>query len=389
MNDKIESGLVSHYSKIHRKIEDHTISYPLPSSYTPDDIRQAYNITSDYTGKNTTIAIIDVSSVSSYSHAKITSDYTTFCKQFNLPYAGLNIYTYPQTGGTIPTNTQGWGGEASLDIQWAHAIAPEANIILILTLNTKNQSASSLSTFAGAIGLALSKGADIISMSWGTSEFTSEAQLLLESIFSSPSASHVTFIASIGDSGGVISYPGCSNNVIGVGGTFLNYDKENSQYLGESAWYGSGGGVSRYIPQPSYQSAVNIPFSYTKRCTPDVGYIADPNTGVAVFISENITTGEWVQMGGTSVGAPCWAGIVALIYEKYGKVGTSNILKALYNLYNSSSYQSCFNDIILGESITVTNNGLSVQHSCNAGYDLVTGIGTPNVYNLINTISFE
>lgn len=116
----------------------------------------------------------------------------------------------------------------------AHAIAPQANIMLILSLNNGSNSASSVTNLAGAINLAISNGANIISMSWGSSEFNTELSSALETIFKSPTNSKITFIASAGDSGGIISYPSCSSNVMSIGGTELGFSK--NQYICESGW---------------------------------------------------------------------------------------------------------------------------------------------------------
>lgn len=366
-----------------------TTPRPPVSSFTPSQIRTAYNVPSNYDGTGITIAIIDACPTASYSQSKIASDYNTFCTQFDLPTTGLSIYTYPPTGGTIPTNTNGWGDEICLDIQWTHAIAPKANIILILSQNTRTAQAASSTNLAGAINLAISKGADIVSMSWGSGEVRTELSSTLENIFSAQSSRQITFLASIGDVGGVVSYPGCSPNVIGVGGTTLGYNITTNTYLCESAWYGSGGGTSKYIQAPIYQTNSNVALVSQNRQTPDVGFLADPYTGVAVFSSESLSSGEWIQVGGTSLGAPAWAGITALIYQKFGKLGTKKMLTSLYNIYSSDSYRTCFNDITIGESMIASGVNIVVKNKCNIGYDLISGIGTPNVANLLSSTFFN
>jgi subtilase family serine protease len=311
------------------------------------------------------------------------SDYSNFSTQFGLPTGGLSIYTYPPTKATIPTNTNGWGLEICLDVQWAHAIAPQANIMLILVANP---AAQTMAGVAAAIAYAVSLGANIVSMSFGITEVSNELTFGFEPVFQN---TNVTFIASAGDAGGELCYPAASPNVIAVGGTSLG-TPANGQYV-ESAWIQSGGGVSRYVPYPTVQSSANL-FS-TKpsgRCIPDVGFVGDPYTGVAVYCSEPPFNNVWSQVGGTSLGAPCWAGVCALLYEKFGSasLGTANLQKILYNLYKSpQQYSLCFNDVITGQSVAASGSSVVVKNNCKTGYDLITGVGTPNVGQLLSLTS--
>ena len=107
---------------------------------------------------------------------------------------------------------------------------------------------------AGAINLAILRGADIISMSWGSNKYSSELSSSLEAIFSSQSNSRVTFIASLGDTGGVVSYPGCSPNVLCIGGSNLAINSSTNAYIAKAAWWGSGGGATKYVTAPLYQT---------------------------------------------------------------------------------------------------------------------------------------
>ena len=188
-------------------------------------------------------------------------------------------------------------------------------------------------------------------MSWGASEFSTETAS--DSYLTS--AYGATFYASSGDSGAGTSWPAVSANVVCVGGTTLTFS--NGAVSSETAWSGSGGGVSTYEPKPAYQA--NVP--YAKRAIPDVSYDADPNSGVAVYDSYGY---GWIVVGGTSAGAPQWAAIQSL--------GLSATNQNIYNVYSQASpYQADFRDI------TVGSNG----YSAGTGYDLATGVGSPLTTN--------
>lgn len=354
---------------------------PPVGALTPTQIRAAYNIPSNATGAGAKIAIVDIMPLAKYSSAKIISDYNAFCTQFSLPNTGLSVHTWPTTNATAPTNSQGWGLEACLDIQWAHVIAPEASIMLILVANPAAQTHKGI---AAAIAYAVSLGANIVSMSFGMNEMSNQLTLGYEPVFQNP---NVTFIASAGDDGGGLYYPSTSANVMSVGGTSLAV-KENGSYIAECAWVSSGGGISKYVPYPQYQKNANIFATNPRgRSTPDVGLIGDPYTGVAVYCTETSTLNPWYQVGGTSLGAPAWAGICALLYQKFGSasLGTAKLKNILYTMYkNPENYAKCFNDILIGQSVGASNSNVIIAHACKVGYDCVTGVGTPNVKEFLN-----
>jgi subtilase family serine protease len=189
-------------------------------------------------------------------------------------------------------------------------------------------------------------------MSWGGSEFSTETYY--DSYFATPG---IVFFASSGDNGAGVIWPSSSPNVVGVGGTTLNLDSSGA-VTSETAWSGSGGGVSAYEAKPTYQT--NYGVTTARRAVPDVSYDADPNTGVLVYDSTPYqgSSGWWV-VGGTSAGAPQWAAIQAL--------GLSANNNNFYQDAASSAYASYFRDITSG------SNG----YAAGPGYDLVTGLGSP------------
>jgi len=324
-----------------------------PTGYTPTQIRHAYGfdkITGNGSGQ--TIAIIDA-----YGSPSLASDLKVFCTTFGLPQATLAVY-YPQ--GT-PSANSGWALETTLDVEWAHAIAPGARIVLVVAKS------ASMSNLLGAVDYAVNTlGAKQVSMSWGSAEFSSQASY--DSHFNKTG---VSFFASSGDSGAGVIWPAASPYVVAVGGTTLKLDSTGAA-LSETGWSGSGGGVSAYYKQPSWQSTWT---SSTGRSVPDVSYDADPATGFPVYISNYNKTTGWIQVGGTSAGAPQWAAQQALI----NAARTTTMSSTDSHIYSvATSAYSDFFDILTGSNGT---------YSCSTGYDKVTGLGSPNAPALVPAMS--
>lgn len=322
-----------------------TTSYP--AGYSPNQIRTAYNLPSSG-GAGTTIAI-----VVAYHTPSLLSDYTAFCHEYALPdNSSGNLIVHTMPGATPNVN---WTKETCLDVEWAHAIAPNATILLV---EAKDAFVTSL--FTAVAYAAEQPNVVAVSMSWGLSEskLTLADVNYLDNYFN---YADIVFFAASGDDGAGTIYPAVSGNVVSVGGTKLLFNT-NGSVKSETAWSGSGGGVSLYEVKPPYQVSYGG-ISGTKRCVPDVSYNADPYTGVSVYVN-----GGWEVYGGTSAGAPQWAAIQAL------GLSASNT-----NLYNraKTAYSSYFRDIISG------SNG----YSAGTGYDYVTGLGSPLTYNFLD--SFE
>jgi hypothetical protein len=314
-------------------------------------------------GYGQTIAIVDA-----YNNPNIVRDLTAFDTKFNL--AAPNITIVNQTGGSIlPSTSSDWGLEIALDVEWAHAIAPKANILLV------EANSASLNDLLTAVNYARNAaGVSVVSMSWGTDEFRGETSY--DSYFTTPSGhAGVTFIASSGDDG-VNCWPSVASNVLSVGGTTLSVSS-SGVYASETAWSGSGGGVSRYESLPSYQKMIGI--SASGRVTPDVAYDANPSTGFLVY--DSLGYSGWLVVGGTSAGAPQWAAIVAIANEArvangLGTLSQTNAM--LYTIYASRSSQD-FHDVTSGR-----NSG---GFSATKGYDAVTGLGSPIVASLLGDLA--
>ena len=318
----------------------------ISTGYAPADLSAAYGfnlIDTNGDGSGQTIAVVDA-----YGSANLQSDLDAFNAQYGLP---SNTVTTLYSAGK-PTNADsGWAGETTLDVEWAHAMAPGASIVVVVAPD------DSIASMINAVIYA-STNANIVSMSWSTPEFAGQTQY--DAAFSIPG---VTFVAASGDTGAGVNWPASSTNVLGVGGTTLTYDT-NSGVVSEVGWSGSGGGVSSFEPLPAYQAGWN---ANAGRGVPDISYDADPYTGVSVFFTDPTTTnaGAWYVFGGTSIGTPQWAALVAR-RASLGNQGTNSFNTVLY-ANADSSYATIINDITYGW------NGYFAQ----PGYDFVTGLGTP------------
>jgi len=336
----------------------------LPFGFSPAQVQTAYGfnnisfggVAGD--GSRETIAIVDA-----YDDPNIQSDLNTFDAQYGLP--ATTVIRVNETGGvTYPTSDQtgGWELEESLDVEWAHAMAPGAAIMLVEASSTYS------SDLLTAVNFAASH-ANVVSMSWGGGEFPGETAY--DSSYFEQAG--VAFVASSGDDGAPASWPAASPDVLSVGGTALTLGPGNS-WSSEIGWSGSGGGPSAYESQPSYQQGV-VTQTSSARATPDVAYDASPSTGVAVYDSERYggTTYGWLEVGGTSAGAPQWSALLAIADQGRALSGQPALDSASPEEVMNILYKNPadFHDITRG-----TSTG-SPQHSAGPGYDYVTGLGSP------------
>jgi subtilase family serine protease len=324
-----------------------------PSGVTPAEIKKIYDLPA--TGGKGTIALIDA-----YDDANMEGDLAAFDKQYNLSACTTaNGCFEKHKMATSTTSNSGWAMETSLDVEWAHAIAPGAKILLVEAKTPSGANLMSAVDYAAA-----RKDVVAVSMSWGGAEFSDE--LSEDSHFASKTSSSIAFFASSGDDGTGASWPASSPNVIGVGGTSLQLASSGT-FIAEGAWSGSGGGVSAYEKEPTYQTAYKISKANGMRAIPDVSYNADPASGYPIYLTTGTGTkkkGAWDTVGGTSAGAPQWAAIQAL--------GASAALANFYTDKASTSTLKYFRDITSG------SNG-TCQYYCDARkrYDYVTGLGSP------------
>jgi len=368
--------------------------------YGPQQIRTAYSIQQllnvGITGKGQTIVIIDA-----FQSPTIQHDLTTFDKLFGLNDTTLNIIA---PNGLTPFDPKdptqvGFAGEITLDVEWAHAIAPDAIIDLVLAKSNADVDILSVTKYAVDHDLG-----SVISQSFGEAEACIDPKLVQAEhlIFQEATTEHITLLASAGDQGAAeqtcdgsgfflsTSSPASDPLVTAVGGTKLNADATTGAYSSEVAWNesggASGGGFSVLYPQPDYQKGVSG--FKAQRGVPDVAYDGDPNGGVlAVFSSSGQGNDLVFLFGGTSAGSPQWAGIVALANQLAGApLGFLNT--SIYQLGLGSFYSQTFHDITSGNNTFVGKDakGKPVKitgFNAGKGWDAVTGWGTPNVTNLV------
>ena len=305
------------------------------------------------TGGSGAIAIVDA-----YDDPNAASDLATFSSTFGLPAANFSV-VYASGKKPPQDSTGGWELEESLDIEWAHAMAPNAQLYLVEASSNSN---SALYAAEGvASSLVSAAGGGEVSNSWGGGETRGETSNDSKYF----ATSNVVYFASAGDSPGVI-YPSASPNVVSAGGTTVN--RSGGNFTSETAWSSGGGGTSRYESRPSYQSSVSSIVG-SKRGTPDFSFDANPNTGVQVYdtIAYEGTVGPWWIVGGTSVSSPSLAGIVNATGHFY--TSTNSELTTIYSYLGNSSD---FRDITSGSCGT---------HSAKVGYDLCTGVGSDQGYS--------
>jgi len=314
-----------------------------PTGLSPATIKSVYGFSTSLTaGSGKTIAIVDA-----YDDPTAESDLGVFSSQYGLPActtANGCFTKVNQTGGSsYPAKNAGWALEISLDVQWAHAIAPGAHILLV------EASSNSFANLLAAEDYAKTH-AQYVSNSWGGSEFNGESSY--DSHFSQPG---VSFFVSAGDAGLPAEYPSASPNVISVGGTTLNFT--GSTFSSETGWSSGGGGCSSYENATSAQSSFS---GYGqagcggKRATPDVSLDADPASGVSVYDTTRYQgRSGWFTVGGTSASSPMWAGRAAV---------SGAVVNSAYVYGNSITYRD----------VTSGNNGAP----CLVGFDLCTGRGS-------------
>lgn len=378
------------------------------STYTPAQIRAAYGLPAlpaagtaltaaqaAQLGAGQTIYLVDA-----YHDPNVAAELNAFNQKFGLPSCTSRTLTtstalplpapaatdgcalvvaYSNASGALtnaaPAFDSGWATEITLDVQWAHATAPLARIVLIEAPDP------SLNSLVGAVRLANTIGPGVVSMSFGATEgnWTS-------SVDSAFTGTGMTYLAATGDSGAAVSWPAVSTNVVAVGGTSLTYTGSGTRT--EIAWSGTGGGVSAYVPTPSYQaSAVPGVGSLPRRGVADVAFNADPSTGQFVaVIPPGSSTVNWISAGGTSLSTPQWAGVLAVANAMRLQNGKTLVGAPHASLYGQigaipGTYASVFADVAQG------SHGTCASCFARTGYDQLTGLGTPNVSSLLSTLA--
>ena len=356
--------------------------------YDPAQMRKAYGFDQlDVDGTGRTIVIVDA-----FQSPTIQQDLSLFDATFGLPAGNLNIIA---PDGLTPfdgndANQVGWAGEITLDVEWAHAIAPGATIDLVLAKS--NQDADILSATKYAVDNNLG---DVISQSFGEGEICMDPAVLAaqHALFRQATAKGITLLASSGDQGSAqptcdgsdffksASTPASDPYVTGVGGTRLIADSAGN-YQSESVWnefstFGDagGGGFSTVYGTPAYQQRLHL----ASRGVPDVAYNAAIIGGVLAVWSVPLGVPAFFRFGGTSAGSPQWAGLVADADQlKGGRIGLLN--NRLYGWATSATLESrLFHDVTTGDNAFGSIDGFDAV----SGWDAATGVGSPKANTLV------
>jgi subtilase family serine protease len=408
--------------------------------WAPGPFQNAYNLTAlhaaDKQGQGVTVAVVD-----SFGSQTIAADLANFDTQFGLqPMCGEANHTCAATDPKFsilcvqactnakPTakghqqDRSAWQVEVSLDVEWVHAVAPKANVLLVTTPTAETLGVAGLPQMMNAEQYVIDHHlAQVISQSFGASEETFSSTAALENLrgaFKSAKLNNVSVFASSGDFGNSnvaktpvgganshpllqfpnVGWPGSDPLVTSVGGTYLCADATtgsrtpdnisppaNCQVtpgITEIGWVAAGGGFSHVFAKPAYQnmlpSGSNIGANTNNmRGVPDVAMEASSRTGVLVYDG-----GSWFVVGGTSVSSPTFAGIAAIADQVNGApLGFLN--DGLYKIGNTPSrYANDFFDVTAGN-----NDNFQIpqdpNYAATTGWDPVTGLGTPNAVNLV------
>lgn len=394
----------------HRFVAHTNVQFLLPGGFTPDELPPflgyAYEtpaslacvyglvttvsgcnpntVTTNPTGGSQSIAIVDA-----YDDPEADGDLAWFSVQFGIPLKSASQFqvVWANTSASscyssgVPTDPSGgWELEESLDIEWAHAMAPGATIYLVEACSNYDSDLQQAVIVAGNLVRcghtttcpSGSTGKGEISMSWGGGEFVGEnaanaCSYLDDSCFTAP---NVVYVASSGDSPGT-SWPGTSPNVVSAGGLTTRRNNTNGNLIGLAGWVDAGSGPSLYEARPSYQSSISGIVG-SVRGVPDLAFDADPNTGVWVYDTFPIDYFyyySWWIVGGTSVSAPSLAGII----NRAGSFAASTNAE-LTKMYTNMAVTTDFTDVKSAFC------GYYMGFSALTGWDYCSGIGAPRGY---------
>jgi subtilase family serine protease len=327
------------------------------SGLTPADIQSAYNLPPTG-GAGRTVALVE-----SKNYPNLESDLATYRAQFGLaPCTTANgcLRIVNEQGGTKPPGFGigiGWFVETALDVDAVSSACPGCHILVV------QADSSSKKDLAIGNATAARLGAVAVSNSWKVPEFQDEASPKWSSYFDHPGTA---FLASSGDGGAgpkiTVGYPSGLPQVLSVGGTSLVQD-DSARGWSETVWAGAGSACGQYVAKPAWQTDPGCPM----RTTSDVSAVADPKTGLAVYVTDTKGGLGWLRVGGTSLSSPLIAGV-------YGQAGNTEALGSGISAY-LYAHADQLNDVTVGNNGTCT-----ISYICNAGpgYDGPTGLGTPN-----------
>jgi kumamolisin len=324
------------------------------------------------TGGSKLIAIVDA-----YDYPNALSDLQAFSAQFGLPIPNNTNFTVVYASGSQPVDgaSSGWQEEEALDIEWAHAMAPNAKIVLVEAAS--NSLVDMYAAVVVASNLVNAAGGGEVSMSWSAGEYSGETNDDVNF-----TTAKVVYLAASGDYPGT-GYPCVSPDVVCVGGTTLRESVTytpgyatyaTGNFLQEVAWTEGGGGLSQYEARPAYQSKISSIVG-SARGVPDVSAAADPYNGAWVLWTYTGQLPTWYIVGGTSWATPVMAGII----NAAGGFSASSTAE-LTKIYAAAG-TAAFRDIIDGwcSAPTYTFSFLvgAYANSAAKGWDVCTGVGSP------------
>lgn len=330
--------------------------------HNPTEFPGIYSAGSAPTAANTTIGIIAEGDVT-----QPVIDLTTFESNNQLPAVPVSVIKVGTPSADTSANME-W----SLDSQTIVGMSGG-----VRQLNFYVAPSFAWSDMALAINRAVSDNtARVINMSIGGCENWAPTASI-DTLFQLAVAQGQTFSVSSGDSGSVaygctgtsVQYPASSPYVVSVGGTTLSTNG-NGSYAGETAWSGSGGGISGFEPIPSWQSNVPALKGRAFRGLPDIAFDADPNSGAQIIVG-----GQLVTVGGTSLSAPLFSATWARMLSGSCATNLGFAAPTIYSVQATTG--SIFRDV---------TNGSNGAYSAGSGWDFVTGWGSPNVSVLYSTM---
>ncbi|MBO0831253.1 MAG: S53 family peptidase [Actinobacteria bacterium] len=364
--------------------------------YGPQDFRTGYDVPTADVGAGQTIVIVDA-----YGSPTIRQDLDIYDQEFDLPAANLNII-YP--GGSPTFNPMqnhsevSWAEETSLDVEQVHGLAPAATIDLVVAANNGGDVLNNAENYAVSHKLG-----NVMSMSFGVPEAVINGnkaqQAQAHSIYAAAAAQGMSVFASSGDSGATsgtdsisAGFPASDPLITSVGGTNLFLGDDGS-YQSENVWndatdcpfgctagqFGATGGApSNLFPAPAYQSGVT---GQANRTTSDVSFNASVYTATMIYLGFLGANNGFYFFGGTSEGSPSWAAITAIADSAIGHpLGQLNPL--LYRISGTRAYRSDFHDVTVGD-----NAFGGPGFPAGRGYDIPTGLGSPDVAKLIGSLA--
>ena len=392
--------------------------------YEPPQIQQAYNLPALYaknvTGQGTTIVIVD-----SFGSPTILNDLATFDAAFGLP--APPSFRVIQPAGAVPPfdphngEMVGWAGETTLDVEYAHTIAPGASIVLVETPVPETEGVTGFPQIVQAEEYVINHHlGDVISQSFSATEQTFSARASVQALrvpYLDAQRNGVTVLAATGDNGAAnagldgstlypfptATWPPSDPLVTAVGGTQLHLDAKGNHTSPDTVWndtynvpanqfisgdngpnaLASGGGRSVLFARPGYQDQVRGVVG-NSRGVPDISMSAACNGAVDVYQSVPGTPAGWYPTCGTSEATPLFAGIVALA-DQVARHRLGLINPALYAM--SALNEPGLTDVTSGNnSVTFTRNGRQVTvpgAAAGPGYDLASGLGTVNAAQFV------